>query len=311
MQFHIAQEAPVTITLEGTLEYDYLPLADSALRFGQTCLIYCETGPIAPALYRVTISGSGYETMWETYRLSVWEQKEFHIIPEKKILSEKIANLSSLDITLPEIIEERITKLGILDTLTPIGMDFSGKTYVTRMIDGHREVSVITDDTMYSVFPLWEGEEWVYLDRSRQFFIVPMTERGQYIISWDGLRTEIFPYTDRILSVIYSWEWLKIRTNTNIYIKNEDRWIVNPRFTDYIDITDQYRIGYISKDDTEKLELSNFPTNESVFIRVDRDTGHSTVIARWIQNGIFFWYQDVPVFLDDASDLWKVEPYLP
>ncbi len=63
MQFHIAQETPVTITLEGTLEYDYLPLADSVLRFDQTCLMYCETGPIAPALYRVTISGSGYETM--------------------------------------------------------------------------------------------------------------------------------------------------------------------------------------------------------------------------------------------------------
>lgn len=55
---------------------------------------------------------------------------------------------------------------------------------------------------------------------------------------------------------------------------------MNPRFTDYIDITDRYRIGYISKDDTEKLELSNFPTNESVFIRVDRDTGRSKVIAR-------------------------------
>ncbi len=45
-------------------------------------------------------------------------------------------------------------KLGLLNTLTPIGMDFSGKTYVTHMIDGHREVSVITDDTIYPVFPL-------------------------------------------------------------------------------------------------------------------------------------------------------------
>lgn len=71
MQFHIAQESPMTIMFEGTLEYDYLPLADSILRFEQTCLIYCETGPIAPVLYRVTISGSGHETIRETYRLSV------------------------------------------------------------------------------------------------------------------------------------------------------------------------------------------------------------------------------------------------
>ncbi len=75
-------------------------------------------------------------------------------------------------------------------------------------------------------------------------------------------------------------EGMKVRTKNNVYFQSQENWIENPRFTDYIDISPRYRIGYIASNDSEKLELSNYPKGESVLVRVDRETGVSTVITR-------------------------------
>ncbi len=55
---------------------------------------------------------------------------------------------------------------------------------------------------------------------------------------------------------------------------------MNTRFTDWLDISDRVRIGYISADDTKKLQLSNMNLGQSVLILLDRYTGQSSIIQQ-------------------------------
>lgn len=106
-------------------------------------------------------------------------------------------------------------------------------------------------------------------------------------------------------------EGIKVRTETGVLSQVDENWIENPRFTDYIDLNARYRIGYIAKTDTEKLELSNYPKGESVLIRVDREIGTSSVIARGLSITAFAQLDGVFSYIDDTGDIWKIESYLP
>jgi hypothetical protein len=72
------------------------------------------------------------------------------------------------------------------------------------------------------------------------------------------MRKIIFPFRETILLVSYETTW-KVLTTSGAYELRFDTWQKNPRFTDIIDISDRYRIGYISREDEGKLTLQNFP----------------------------------------------------
>lgn len=69
IHFRIASSDIFHITLAGTLDYSYLPLADAALHYDIECHSECTIGPIPPVSYTITFSGSGYETSKQSYTL--------------------------------------------------------------------------------------------------------------------------------------------------------------------------------------------------------------------------------------------------
>jgi hypothetical protein len=80
--------------------------------------------------------------------------------------------------------------------------------------------------------------------------------------------------------VEYKNDIWKIKTERALYEKINDTWQENPRFTDYIDISRRYRIGYIDASDTVKLSLSNLPPGISVFILLDRTSTDTKIIKK-------------------------------
>ena len=67
----------------------------------------------------------------------------------------------------------------------------------------------------------------------------------------------------------------------------------NPRFTNWFDIDDTIRIGYIASDDIQRLRLSNFsPEEGSALILLNRKLGESITIARRLDIQRFFTYQE-------------------
>lgn len=71
----------------------------------------------------------------------------------------------------------------------------------------------------------------------------------------------------------------------------------NARFTDFIDLSDQYRIGYISKNDTKKLTLANYPKNVSRLLLLNRSDATIIPIDTNIDiEGIFSLNHEVYAF---------------
>ncbi len=89
----------------------------------------------------------------------------------------------------------------------------------------------------------------------------------------------IFPYEETIDIVSFSDRW-KVRTTLSVYELSDDIWKKNLRFTDYIDISSRYRIGYIDIRDQEKLSLANLPLENSLFILLDRSNGETRIIKK-------------------------------
>jgi len=78
-----------------------------------------------------------------------------------------------------------------------------------------------------------------------------------------------------------------ISTSEGGYDFIDTAWKKNMRFTDWYDYDERWRVGYIAKEDTEKLLLSNYTPNDgSVLILVDRssgttyDLGHPGILRR-------------------------------
>jgi hypothetical protein len=113
----------------------------------------------------------------------------------------------------------------------------------------------------------------------------------QEIYSLDGEKAQIFPSGERVEIVTFdpvrpSW---KVRTESSLYIFEYGRWSKNPRFTDYIDISPRYRLGYIDVRDRAKLVLQSLPTDAPVFLLLDRESNKaSTLKSGVISSGLYF-----------------------
>lgn len=99
----------------------------------------------------------------------------------------------------------------------------------------------------------------------------------------------------------------KIQTASWAYLYDGDSIIQNPRFTDFLDISSTIRIGYIDQTDKKRLELSNFPLNESVLVFLNRGTGDNYVLKKGISiKTLYFDLDWSPVYMDWAGKTWEI-----
>jgi len=84
-----------------------------------------------------------------------------------------------------------------------------------------------------------------------------------------------FPENEILSVSLLGNEW-KIKTKSSVYSLFRDSMIENPRFTDFVDISSQYRIGYIDKNDTKRRMLANLTDDSSFLVLLDRYSGNAT-----------------------------------
>jgi hypothetical protein len=81
------------------------------------------------------------------------------------------------------------------------------------------------------------------------------------------------------VSIVHNEKLWKVRTEKSVY-EYTGVWKKNLRFSDYIDIDSRYRIGYISRQEREKLALQNLPLEESYLILLDRKNARTTILTK-------------------------------
>lgn len=89
-------------------------------------------------------------------------------------------------------------------------------------------------------------------------------------------------FLEKVLFIESSSGSKKIRTENGVYTDQNGNWKKNPRFSDYIDVSDTLRIGYIDVSDTDMLSLQGFPSDRSVLVYLDRTTN----TAFLLKNGL-------------------------
>jgi hypothetical protein len=122
----------------------------------------------------------------------------------------------------------------------------------------------------------------------------------------DGAYSQEIPLSDVVAVAELEPNLLKIRTKTSVFTFDGQNLIENPRFTDFVDLSPTLRLGYIDKNDRQKLALGNFGTDVSVLVLLDRSTGTSTLLRKDISLETLFLKDDTPVFLDANGKIFSL-----
>ncbi len=191
IRFQVSTPDAIHISLAGTLNYSYLPLADAALHFETECHSTCEIGPMPPVLYQITFSGSGYETAVESYKLSLGEVKSYAFVPEKKFATEKIGTIRSDETIMTSLLDNASSHS--FGEFMPIGILPSGKVYVLRTQDSISEVGILTTEKFISLFRLPVAVETANFDLTKQFLIFHLPDGKIFISTLDGAKSFSFP----------------------------------------------------------------------------------------------------------------------
>ena len=288
--FENDSEANYTIYLKGTFKYKYFPLLDKAFSYQSTCKKSCIFSPVPPLEYNLTISSTGSEEISGTLTPEAGESLKYqvHFIPS--LIFTPFGSFSPGS--------ARDNQDGSI-----------GQTQWWKKVFLKREW--INDTGLYIgersrpnfVFSL--PVRSARLDASRSYLIVQWERSEQYIFSLDWQNKVIFPYEEPIEIISFSDTW-KVRTTSSIYELSNDLWKKNLRFTDYIDISSRYRIGYIDIRDPDKLALANLPPKNSLFILLDRTNTETKIIKKWREIRWFLLYEGFPAVLDRDGTLSKI-----
>jgi hypothetical protein len=160
----------------------------------------------------------------------------------------RIAYTGSVDIRYIGTVDDVI----YLMNTTPVGTEIvqkSGGTY-TRL---------------YTI----PASEKVYIDGSKKYIVAVHTDTQDYIDIRSGM-IYIYPYTYPIVVVHTP---TSIYTASGHYVLGGGAWYIDPLFSDAIDISPQYRIGYIAGTDTQRRALLDRDTAGDTLVLLDRYTG--------------------------------------
>ena len=286
--FESDKESPFTVELEGTLSYTYFPLLDTAFSYRSICTKSCIFSPIPPLRYTVRISSSGSEDLWDDVSLTTGESRKYPVYLAPACTFTSVASFALSDI--PE---------------WSIGKNQNGDLISLRT-DISGWMSLYNSKKEGSFFQSAFAIQSARLDASRNYVILRSPNEDQYIVSLDEKRNTIFPLREEIDMISFEEVW-KVRTKSDLYEYLWSTWQKNPRFTDYIDISSRYRIGYIDRSDTVKLSLGNLPLWESLFILLDRTSTDARIIKRWKNIRGFLFYRGAPSILDLDGTVSRID----
>jgi hypothetical protein len=287
---------PFTVSLVGKLEYKSFPLLDEVFRYKSTCQSSCIFSPIPPLTYELRISTNGREDIVDTVPLTTGEQKKYQVVLSQVLSLTKIWAFSFAVPT--QNIEWYI----------PVGISPSGKVIAVDDKRDGGEVWVINNGRFVMLFRSQKNLVNAYIESTRSFLIVPDVSSKQSIYALDqSVPGIVFPNSEKILLVTSrNGEW-KVQTEKNLYEYRNGVWKTNQRFTDFIDITSRYRVAYISKLQSEKLSLQNFPTKSSLIVLLDREENTTTIMKSGFEIVGFFYQDWEPAILDTEWLIHRVE----
>lgn len=296
-------DIPYTVSLKGVLDSNFFPLINRLVSYEKECSSNCVIESIIPIEYELSIK-SPWKLDFED-SLILWKNES------RKLLYTPIGDVQILAYTwvFNDSENESRKLIDHAQSNTPwfsykyiwVGLD--GQVFAERNSLGRRELWIIT---LSSFQPIWKipDEVWViWLDLTHSFFVTQIGFKT-FVFSPDLKIKKEFPNMN-----IYGYSWRgdeKILTDSWVFLVKDVSFEQNARFTDWIDWGSRYRIWYIDKIDTHKLELSDYPLWQSILLLFDRDTNTTRILRTWIHIKFLFYIGDTPAFVDGDNALWIV-----
>jgi hypothetical protein len=297
---------PYRVLLAGTLDNKALPLADKLIRIERDCIWNCLLSPIAPIWYTLTLTSPGQRTITDDITLVTWESKSLSYVFQWESLIEPSPESPTGNSDIGLSIVSNATQKDPAFEYRLVGVSWSGDiVYAERRSTVTRELGTLS---LEKFIPQWKIPKWVAditLDITGEYLIAPIFSDKTLILARDLSWQKEIP----IQGVIWYSRGItddKILTNSGVITSWHGSYGENPRFTDSLDISLTERLWYISADDSEKLTLSNLPSWESVLLILDRTTGKTEIIKRWIDIRFLFFSQGFLVFLDKEGKMWSI-----
>lgn len=299
-------ETPIfSIRLEWTLSSSWLPLADKFLVYEQECYRSCQFWPIPPIHYGLTMTSTGYVDVQEDISLATGEKKEISLALHKDVKIIDSTGSFLVDIRLWDSLVENANK-NLWGGFSLVGINERNRVYALRKSENTYQIGMLSTEKF---IPFRNLPPWVIsakLDETKNYFVFSFSDGNSLSVSVtmdDEVEAPLIP--DSVVKLV-NGTW-KFRTNTWVYILQNKSLQLNPRFSDFLDISDTERIWYIWSYDTERLKLSNFPESQSILIFLNRKTGESYVLKRNIDIKALFFYEWKPAYVDSFWRVWYVD----
>ena len=292
------------VKIDGTFGLDGLPLADSVLTYEKECIEICEITPVLPAIYQIVMSASWKSLIEDSIILNAGEKVTRQYVMHDDFSFTKVTTLPSSNLET----DSSLYNSGNIVTIIPVGVDIDGKIWARRSVESISQLGIFSSWQFTPVQNLASPIRDIVLDTSHSVLVAKIGTSDYVFFPVDGSSQKQVSF-DRditITGVVPGKNW-SFRTQTGSWSLVWTRLIEDIRFTDSIDISPSIRLGYISRDDNQKLSLGNFPTGESLLIRLDRTTGESSIVRRWTDISMFFYYKNMPAYTDWQGNIYTIE----
>ncbi len=296
---------PYTVHLRGTLGFSFLPISDKIFEYQSTCTSSCIFSPVPPLQYSITITSTWMSTIEDEITVSKKNEYKYPVHLEKNIIFENLGKQSEWNMALVnELIANANTYLSW--SFLGVAQIPSGKIYAIRSLKNKNEIGILTADLFNPLFTIPFLTKSAWIDLSQKFLILERSSLDRFLVSLDGSVSIDFPYSWEIKIINYSDNEWKILTSEGLYTYSSFGWEKNIRFWDYIDLSPQYRLGYISASDNEKKSLQNIKESLSLFLLLDRKSTKVRTLEKGREVLWFISYDGWPAYIDPSGDIWKI-----
>ena len=295
-----------TAHLSGSFWVDGLPLADRVLTYESTCTENCTLSPILPAQYLLTLTSNGKTTITDHFVVNTGNKITKSYTFYDDAIFTRTGTLLHENVNIQALLDDAKSQ-GVGD-FTSIGVDIKGRLWVSRTLGTLTQIGILSSERFTLLRNIVTPVSSVTLDTAGSFLVIRLAWSETMLISIDLSEEKqvSLPDSSRIVSVIPGDIW-KVRTDSGSVTLQDDRITTDIRFTDSIDISPEIRLGYIDKNDNQRLSLGNFPLGESVLIRLDRATGESHVVRTGMDIQFFLFYHERPAYADGAGTVFTID----
>jgi hypothetical protein len=284
---------------------DWLPLANKMLSYEQNCDTMCIFSPVLPAKYALTITASWKTTIFDDISINAWDQLVRSYSMNNDIIITPVGNINRNESLSQSLVENAISQNWW--EFEMIGTDIRNRVWVIKKWIPTSQIWIINSEKFIPIRNIATTFFSGSIDETRSVLLLNLAGSKILLLAVDlSSEKEINTMSSvQIVSVIPGDIW-KIQTNTGTLEFKWEKISDDIRFTNSIDLDSHIRIGYISKSDSLKLSLGNFPTTDSVLIQVDRLTGESVVLRRGFDLRSFFYYNGMAAYIDTAGNIYTI-----